>query len=137
MSDYLLDTNIISELRKGDRCNQGVYDWHSSLAPESVWLSVLVVGEIRRGIELLRPSDPAQAAILEKWLEGLATAYSTRIIPVDVETAQRWGVLNAKRTMSYTDGFLAATALEKNLVFVTRNTSDVEGVGVKLLHPFL
>ncbi len=111
--------------------------WHSSLTFESVWLSVLVVGEIRRGIELLRSKDPVQASNLENWLRGLVSAYSNRILPVDTEIAQRWGVLNATRRMSYIDGFLAATALEKDLVLVTRNTSDDEGVGVKLLNPFV
>ena len=136
MSDYLLDTNIVSELRKGDRCNPGVSEWHSSLEPESVWLSVLVMGEIRRGIELLRQRDSRQAAALEKWLDGLTSAYRSRVLAVDLEISQRWGVLNARNTLSYIDGFLAATALERDLVLVTRNTSDIERTGVKLLNPF-
>ncbi len=133
---YLLDTNIVSELRKGSRCNGRVAAWHQSLDSDSLWLSVLVIGEIRQGIELLQRKDPKSAGHLNKWLEGLEKCFADRILPVTLPIAHRWGVLNAHQPTAYIDGFLAATAIENDLVLVTRNTSDIKTTGVSFLNPF-
>ena len=136
MSQYLLDTNVVSELRKGSRCDRNVARWHSTLERDSTWLSVLVLAEIRRGIEILRVKYPIQSAHLERWLEGLKNGFASRILPVDARIADRWGIINAKSRISYVDGFLAATALEHDIVLATRNTSDISISGVKHVNPF-
>ena len=133
---YLLDTNIISELRKGVRTNKRVADWYESIEDRSLWLSALVIGEIRQGIERLRRKDPASAVHLEKWLDGLEVIYADRILPVTTEIAHRWGVLNALNPVSYIDGYLAATAIEHKLILVTRNVADINATGVSFLNPF-
>lgn len=132
---YLLDTNVISELRKGERCNQQVRNWHENLIGEQ-WLSVLVVGEIRSGVEKIRRKDPVSCRHLEAWLEGLTKGYQDRILPVTVAIAQRWGVLNSGNPIPYIDGFLCATALEHNLTIATRNVRDVARTGVSYVNPF-
>ena len=133
---YLLDTNVISELRKGSRCNANVAAWHESLDTGSLWLSVLVIGEIRQGIEFLQRKDPVSASHLDKWLNGLEKRFADRILPVTLGIAHRWGILNAHLPTAYIDGFLAATALEHNLVLVTRNTPDIQNTGVSFINPF-
>ena len=133
---YLLDTNVISELRKGSRCNSNVAAWHASLEADSLWLSVLVIGEIRQGIELLQRKDPASATHLATWLRGLEKCFADRILPVTLGVAHRWGILNAHQPTSYIDGFLAATAMENNLILVTLNTQDIKATGVSFINPF-
>lgn len=134
--NYLLDTNIVSELRKGSRCDQRVAAWHHSLDAGNLWLSVLVIGEIRQGIELLQRKDPQSASHLAKWLDGLEKCFAERILPVTLSIAHRWGMLNARQPTAYIDGFLAATAIENDLVLVTRNTSDIKTTGVNFINPF-
>lgn len=136
MSQYLLDTNIVSELRKGSRCDTNVAHWHSTLDPNSTRISVLVIAEIRRGIELLRKKDAPQAAHLDKWLSGLRKGFSSKILPVDEQIAEKWGIINSTHRMSSIDGFLAATAMVHDLILVTRNVSDIERCGVKFFNPF-
>ena len=136
MIGYLLDTNIVSELRKGSRCHPKVRQWHATLTPNSAWLSVLVLAEIRCGIENLRRRDPASSAHLETWLEGLTLGFQDRILPITPEIANRWGILNSGNPIPYIDGFLAATALESKLTLVTRNVKDVSRTGVSFLNPF-
>jgi toxin FitB len=132
---YLLDTNVVSEARKpaGD---PHVRAWFASTAPSGLYLSVLVLGEIRQGIERLRRRDPTQAAMLDKWLAALRRDYADRLLPVTVEIADVWGSLNAPSPLPVIDGLLAATALVHGLTLVTRNTSDVARTGVRLLNPF-
>lgn len=133
---FVLDTNVVSEARKGSRANPGVMRWFSSVNDEELYLSVLVIGEIRQGIEGLRRRDPLQAGRLESWLAGLRRAYADRILPVDVEVAEEWGRMNAPNPISSRDGLMAATAKVRGMTFVTRNTADVERTGVALLDPF-
>lgn len=133
---YLLDTNVISELRKGERADEGVRAWFGGLADEEVFLSVLSVGEIRRGIESIRRRDPDAAAALDGWLGRLVEAHGERIIGVDRAIAEEWGRLNVPNPLPVVDGLLAATAKVAGLTLATRNVADVEGAGVALFDPF-
>jgi toxin FitB len=110
--------------------------WLDLVEDETLFLSVLVLGEIRKGIERARPQDLAKARALERWLVGLERTYGDRILPVNVSIADRWGRLSAFRPIDPVDGLLAATALFHNLTFVTRNVIHAAHTGVKILHPF-
>ena len=102
----------------------------------SLYLSVLVVGEIRRGIEQLRRRDPAQAAVYEAWLARLRLDYADRVLPITVDIAEEWGRMNVPDPVPVIDGLMAATAKVRGLTLVTRNTADLVGTGVQLLNPF-
>ena len=136
MVNYLLDTNILSEIRKKQHCNSGVYRWFRGVEDSSIYLSVLVTGEIRKGIELKRHKDPVQSLVLEQWLMKLQENYSNRILNFDSETCDIWGKLNAIRPLPVIDSLLAATAIQHQLTLVTRNVKDLKGIGVTLLNPF-
>jgi predicted nucleic acid-binding protein len=133
---YLLDTNVVSELRKGARANPGVARWFDAVAEEDLHLSVLVVGEIRLGVEGVRRRDAITAARLERWLSELTSAYQGRILPVDLRAAELWGRLNIPDPLPAVDGLLAATALVHDLTLVTRNTRHLGRTGVRCLNPF-
>jgi toxin FitB len=133
---FLLDTNVVSEPRKGRRADTSVMRWFSSVIPEELYISVLVIGEIRQGIEGLRRRDPLQASHLESWLADLRRGYADRILPVDLEAAEEWGRMNVPDPISTRDALMAATAKVRNMTFVTRNTADVARTGVRLLNPF-
>jgi len=132
---YLLDTCVISELRKthGD---QGVAAWMTGIQPEEAFLSVLTLGEIRRGIELHRAKDPKAAGALERWLLGLEAHYAERILPITAAIADRWGRLGLNQPLPGSDGLIAATGLEHKLTVVTRNVSDFQRSGVNTFNPF-
>ena len=132
---YLLDTNVISEARK-PRGDDRVKRWISSVPVEDLFLSVLTLGEVRRGIGLLEGRDPVQAEVYEAWLATVLRDYADRIIPVDAETAEEWGSMNVPSPVPVVDGLMAATAKVRNMTFVTRNTSDVARTGARLLNPF-
>ena len=132
---WLLDTNIVSELRKGERANPGVRAWFEEAAEESLFTSVLVIGELRRGIESIRRRDVPSALALEQWLAGITDGFADRILPVDRAVAEQWGSLNVPDPAPTVDGLLAATALVHGLTLVTRNTRDVARTGVPLLDP--
>jgi toxin FitB len=133
---YLIDTCVISELRKAN-CNPGVAGWMASIQPDEAFLSVLTLGEIRRGIELRRPKDARAAGALERWLAGLETHYSDRVLPITPAVADRWGRLSPSQPLPVTDGLLAATALEHRLTIATRNISDFQRSGANTLNPFV
>lgn len=133
---YLIDTNIISEVRKGDRCNSNVAAWYDSIEDSDLYLSVLVLGEIRRGIELARPRDPAKAQALEVWLAAVGNAFGERILPIAKEVADEWGRMASSRSIPVIEGLLVATAKVHRMTLVTRNESDVAGLGAKVLNPF-
>lgn len=133
---YLLDTNVLSELRKGRRAHPGVRAWAASTAGERHFISVLSLGEIRKGIEILRRKSPDQCAAFERWIGRLVQDYDQDILPVCPSVAERWGRLNAARSLPVVDGLLAATALEYRLKVVTRNTVDFTGTGVEVVNPF-
>jgi predicted nucleic acid-binding protein len=136
MSGYLLDTNVLSELRKGSRANPQVLSWFETVEESELFISVLALGEIRAGIERVRSNDLIQARTLERWLDRLATTYADRIIPISAAVADRWGRLSANDRPPVVDGLMAATALENNLVLVTRNTDDVARTGIGTIDPF-
>lgn len=133
---YLIDTNIISELQKGQRTDENVQAWFDNVAENELFLSVLVVGEIRLGIERLRRRDLPQALRLEQRLLALQAKMAGRILPITETIANRWGKINSGDPLPIIDSLLAATALEHDLILVTRNVRDVERSGVRLLNPF-
>jgi toxin FitB len=133
---FLLDTNVVSELRKGERANSRVLEWFNEVADDEIHLSVLAIGELRRGVETVRKRDPVQAAALDRWVGRLVANHAERIVPVDGPVADRWGRLAAIRAASVIDTLMAATALEHGLVLVTRNVKDVAWTGVSYLDPF-
>jgi predicted nucleic acid-binding protein len=133
---YLIDTNVISELGKGSRCNSNVSAWYAGIDAEDIYLSVLVRAEIRKGIERARPSDLAKAEALETWLSQVRAAFAGRILPIDEEVADEWGRMAAQRSLKVVDSLLAATAKAKGLTLVTRNVADVAGLEAVVLNPF-
>src|SRR5215469_13220644 len=133
---YLIDTNIISEVRKGERCDTHVSAWYASIADEDLFLSTLVLGEIRKGVELARPRDPARAVVLERWLREVETAFDGRVLGIDNAISDQWGRMGAVRPIPVIDGLLAATALNNGLTLVTRNDRDIAGLGATVLNPF-
>ena len=133
---FLLDTNIVSEVRKGQRSDTNVSNWYAGVSESKLFISSLTVGEIRKGIELVRRRDVDQAKALEKWLQTVIQSFSGRILTVDTEEAETWGRMSAIRPVPVIDGLLAATAAAHDMTLVTRNVSDVDGLGVRVLDPF-
>ena len=133
---YLLDTNVISEIRKGPKCDRHVQKWLGSIDHHATYLSVLVLGELRRGVELLRAKDRAAGRALEAWLLEVETNYEDRVFPIDEPIAQEWGRLTSKRPLPTVDALLAATAIVHGLTLVTRDDRDVRGLGVTVVNPF-
>jgi predicted nucleic acid-binding protein len=134
---YLLDTNVIGELRKGGRANPGVAAFFATLAPEDIYLSVVTIGEIRRGLENVRArGDREQAGRLEAWLDKVVTDFSDRILDFDLDCAQVWGKLMSPHLQHPIDKQIAAIALIYDLTVVTRNTDDFVSSGVRSLDPF-
>lgn len=132
---YLLDTNVVSELRRR-RPHPAVVAWFERARSADLLLSALTIGEIRLGVVRLRRRDPDQADVLDRWLDGLESGYADRILPVTPAVARRWADLNAERSLPVVDALLAATALEHDAVLVTRNTADLAGVDVRVINPF-
>jgi predicted nucleic acid-binding protein len=133
---FLIDTNVIAELRKGARANANVRAWFAALDPEAILLSVVTVGEIRRGIESVRRHDPAAARALERWLRRVLADHSDRILAVDLSVAEEWGRLNVPDPLPVIDGLLAATAKVHGLTLATRNVKDVARSGADVVNPF-
>jgi predicted nucleic acid-binding protein len=133
---YLVDTNVISELRKREKADPAVQAWFASVADEEIFLSVLTVGEIRRGIEQIRRRDPAAGIALDRWLDRVVDMHRDRLVPVDRLVAEEWGRMNVPDPLPVIDGLLAATAKVTGLTLATRNVADVERTGVDLVNPF-
>jgi predicted nucleic acid-binding protein len=133
--NYLLDTNVVSEIRRR-AADRNVIAWLESVPPESLFLSVIVVGEIRAGIDRLRPRDSAQADVFEAWLSELLTSFADRILPIDTRVAEAWGRLTAGRALAVEDGLMAATATVHRMTFVTRDVADVAGTGTPVMNPW-
>lgn len=133
---YLIDTNVLSELRR-KAPDARVIDWFSQRPTGTLFLSVLTLGEIRKGVEAL--PDPSRRLALLDWLEtGLPAFFVGRILPIDAAVADRWGrmVAQAGRPLPAIDSLLAATALQHGLILVTRNLRDVKGLGVQVINPW-
>lgn len=133
---YLLDTNIISELRKGDRTDRGVMEWFSGIADQDIHLSVLVMGEIRKGIDAIGLRDRQASDALNRWLSSITDNYAGRILPINLEIADVWGRLNIPDPLPTIDGLLAATAIVHDLTLVTRNVRDIARTGAAVFNPF-
>ena len=134
---FLLDTNVISALRMGRQYNQDVATWYEKLDGSDIFTSVIVMGEIRKGIEQVRGrNDAEQAKVLEKWLQQTTQRFADRILPIDAAVADTWGRIMAIRTVPVEDSLLAATAIEHDIVLATRNIADVSGLGARTFNPF-
>lgn len=135
ITGYLLDTNVISETRK-IRANSGVMAFLSTADGQGLFLSVLTLGELRKGVEAKRRTNPAIAEQLGAWVDGLETTFADRLLPIDVATARCWGELSAGRSLPVIDTLIAATAIGHGLTLVTRNTRDVASTGVMIVDPW-
>ena len=136
---YLIDTNIISELRKKNKANAGVKRFFEQAIrlEESLFISVITVGELRRGVEIIRHrGDKQQAEALNKWLESIISEFTENILNFTESEAQTWGYLRVPHHENFIDKQIAATALTHDLTLVTRNVTDFSGTGVKVLNPF-
>jgi predicted nucleic acid-binding protein len=132
---YLVDTVVLSELRKLRR-DPGVVAWFKQQRTTDLFISVISIGEIERGIVRQRTANPGFAAALAAWLDRVLTLYGERILPFDLKIARRWGQLSAALGNDSADLMIAGTALEHGLTVVTRNVSDFEATGVPILNPF-
>jgi toxin FitB len=136
MSCFIIDTNVVSELRRRERMNAGVRQWFAGVPSKSLFLSVLTLGEIRSGIEKKRLQDEAQAVNLEMWLQQSLLLFGNHILPITQSISNRWGHIAPGKAVPDIDGLIAATALEHDLVVVTRNLKDFKPTGAKTLNPF-
>ena len=136
---YLIDTNIISEIRKGDKANQGVRQFFDSACQNNtpLYISSITIGELRRGVDLIyHRGDAFQGKLLENWLNLIIDDYQNNILSIDYELALLWGRLRVPEHQHAIDKLIAATALNYSLIIVTRNTKDFENTGINLLNPF-
>jgi predicted nucleic acid-binding protein len=133
---YLLDTNVVSEVRR-PRPHPGVFEWWNDVPARRLYVSSLTIGELRRGVGRLEARDDhAQARRLADWLDDLTRQFADRILAVDTATADLWGRLPQQRPIPVVDGLIAATALRHDLTLVTRNVRDFSRTGVTVLDPF-
>ena len=133
---FLVDTNIISEIRKRDRAHPNVVRWVARTPAEEIGTSVLVLAEIRHGIELKRRNDPEQAKSLDRWFSQMRIGLGDRVLPIDEPVAEAWALLGIPDPLPLIDGLLAATAKVHGLTLVTRNVADIAVAGVSLIDPF-
>jgi len=132
---FLLDTNVVSEARR-PASDPNVRAWLASVPDAELYVSVLVIGEVRQGIERLRRRDPARVEVFEAWLSALLHDYGDRIVPVMAEVAEEWGRMNVPDPLPVIDGLMAATAKMRGWTLVTRDIGDLARTGVRLLNPF-
>ena len=132
---YLLDTNILSETRK-KRPEQGVLDFIAGVDSTTIYVSVLTLGELRKGIALKKFADAVAAESLARWVDGLESSFGNRILPINAAVARLWGELSAERSRPVVDTLLAATAVHYELTFVTRNVQDIDGIDMRIVNPW-
>jgi toxin FitB len=130
---YLLDTCVLFEARRGTAVAQR---WIRSADSDQLYLSVITISQIQKGIEIRRRTDRIAASSLQRWLDGLQAIYSDRVLPVDMAVALAWGRLKADRVYPVADALIAATALVHRKVVVTRDVAAFEGSGVEVLNPW-
>ena len=133
---FLLDTNVISEIRKGDRSDPNVARWVARTRATEMGTSVLVLAEIRHGIELLRRRDPEQAKSYDRWFSQMRAELADRVLPVDEPIADAWALFGIPNPLPVIDALLAATAIVHDLTLVTRNVAQIAVTGVSVLDPF-
>ena len=133
---YLLDTNVLSETRK-KKADAGVVAFLEATDSASLYLSVLTIGELRKGVAMKRHSDPAAAKSLAAWVEGLEFGFADRLLGIDAATARLWGDWCGDRPRPVVDTLLAATAVQHGLTLVTRNTRDVSDIPVRVHNPWV
>lgn len=137
---YLIDTNVISEIRKGDRANIGVCQFFDSAIQNNtrLYVSSITIGELRRGVDLIfHRGDTIQGKLLESWLNSILEHYQDNILNIDCEIALLWGKMRVPDSQHALDKLIAATALNYDLTVVTRNIKDFESTGARLLNPFI
>lgn len=132
---YLLDTNVISETRKS-RADVGVIAFLSAADSVGLYLSVLTLGELRRGVAAKRRTDTVAGDQLGVWVDGIEANFADRLLSIDAQTARLWGELSARRSLPVVDTLIAATAVNHGLTLVTRNIRDIESTGVRLIDPW-
>lgn len=132
---YLLDTNVVSETRK-IHADTRVMEFLQTAAGERLFLSVLTLGELRKGVAARRRTDAQTADRLAAWVDEIESTFADRVLPVDAAAARLWGELSAGRTMPVVDTLIAVTAIARGLTLVTRNTRDVAATGVTMLNPW-
>ncbi len=134
---FLLDTNVVSEFRKRDRADPSAMAWLRARRSDELHISVLTLGELRRGVERTRNRGDAIAAkFLEEWLAATATRFSGHIVDIDQPIAERWGRMGVPDPVSPVDGLIAATAIERDLTVATRNTRHFARTGARCTNPF-
>jgi predicted nucleic acid-binding protein len=133
---FLLDTNIVSELRKRSRCSPQVRLWFAATPAEDIYLSVVVLGELRRGIDQVRGRDPTTARVLDSWYAGLKLAHEDRILSVTLKICELWGSNPLLWPLQTADALIAATAQHYGLTVATRNERDFQRCGVDYFNPF-
>jgi predicted nucleic acid-binding protein len=132
---YLLDTDVLWETRKTKPAGEVIH-WLNKAEPSELYVSVLALGELRKGVAVKHPIDPDMARKLGDWVDGLEYSFADRILDVDATTARIWGELTAERSRPVVDTLLAATAIAQNLVLVTRNVDEVRDIKLRVINPW-
>jgi len=132
---YLLDTNVVSETRKASM-SEDVRAFLTAVDSSDLYISVLTIGELRKGVEAKRRSDPDSAALLGAWVDGLERSFADRIVPIDIVVASLWGELSSDRSRPVIDTLIAATALVHEMTLATRNAKDLAGIDVPIVDPW-
>jgi predicted nucleic acid-binding protein len=134
--NVLVDTNVVSELKRGSRASPRVLAWFAEMPPEHVYTSVIVLGELQRGVELLQKRDRAQARILENWYNAVRHRLGDRVLDITEQVMMVWARISVPDMLPAYDGLIAATALAHDLTVATRNTVDYRRTGVKVIDPW-